>query len=59
VPDFRNTIYWNPAVKADKEGKASVEFWTSDFKSDFEVNIQGISPDGNAFSLRKIIKVKK
>ncbi len=59
VPDFRNTLYWNASIKADKEGKASVEFWTSDFRSDFEVNIQGISPDGNAFSLRKIIKVNK
>jgi hypothetical protein len=59
VPDFRNTLYWNPSVKPDKDGKASMEFWTSDFRSDFEVNIQGISPDGNAFSLRKIIKVKK
>lgn len=59
VPDFRNTLYWNASIKADKEGKASVEFWTSDFRSDFEVNIQGISPDGNGFSLRKIIKVNK
>jgi hypothetical protein len=59
VPDFRNTLYWNPAVKTGKEGKASIEFWTSDLKTDFEVNIQGISPDGNAISIKKIIKVKK
>jgi len=21
IPDFRNTLYWNPSVKTDKEGK--------------------------------------
>jgi len=58
IPDFRNTLYWNPSVKPDKEGKARVEFWTSDFVSDYEINIQGITPEGKTFSLKKIIKVK-
>jgi len=59
VPDFRNTIYWNPSLKTDRDGKASFKFWTSDFISDFEINIQGFSPDGKAFSIKKIIKVRK
>jgi len=59
VPDFRNTLYWNPSVKPDKTGKARIEFWTSDFISDFELNIQGITQDGNTFSIRKVIKVKQ
>jgi uncharacterized protein YfaS (alpha-2-macroglobulin family) len=59
IPDFRNTLYWNPSVKTDSEGKALVEFWTSDFVSDYEVNIQGITPAGKAFTLRKIIKVSR
>jgi hypothetical protein len=59
VPDFRNTLYWNPAVKADKDGKASVQFWTSDFISDFEINIQGFTPEGKPFTLSKIIKIKR
>jgi hypothetical protein len=58
IPDFRNTLYWNPAVVSDQNGKARIEFSSSDFVGDFVVNIQGISPDGNAFSLKKIIKVK-
>jgi hypothetical protein len=58
VPDFRNTLYWNPSVKPDKKGKASIEFWTSDFISDFEVNIQGITQDGHTFSIKKVLKVK-
>lgn len=59
IPDFRNTLYWNPAVRTDTSGKASVKFWTSDFASDFEIIIQGISPDGKPFSIRKNIKVTK
>lgn len=58
IPDFRNTIYWNPSVKLNNEGKARIDFWTSDYVSDFEVNIQGITHEGRIFSLKKIIKVK-
>lgn len=57
-PDFRNTLYWNPSIKPDKEGKARIEFWTSDLTSDYEINIHGITSEGNTVSLRKIIKVK-
>jgi hypothetical protein len=59
IPDYRNTLYWNPSVKPDKEGVARVEFWTSDFVSDLEVNIQGITPEGKTFTIKKIIKVKR
>lgn len=58
IPDFRNTLYWNPSVKPDKEGKTRIEFWTSDFVSDYEINIQGITPEGKPFSFKKIIRVK-
>jgi hypothetical protein len=59
IPDFRNTLYWNPSVKPDKDGKARVEFWTSDFASDFVINIQGFTPEGIMISAKKIIKVKR
>jgi hypothetical protein len=59
IPDFRNTLYWNPTVKPDKTGKARVEFWSSDVVSDFEIIVQGISSEGKPFSLRKSIKIKK
>jgi hypothetical protein len=58
TPDFRNTLYWNPSVRPDKDGKALVEFWTSDVKSDYNIDIQGITPDGKTISFRKTIKVK-
>ncbi len=58
IPDFRNTIYWNPAVQPDNSGRAKIEFWTSDGVSDYEINLQGIDPGGNLVSVRKIISVK-
>jgi hypothetical protein len=57
IADYRNTLYWNPAVKPDKNGKATVEFWTGDTKSDYIINIQGITSEGKSVSLRKSIKV--
>jgi hypothetical protein len=59
TPDFRNTLYWNPSVKQDNAGHARIEFWTSDYISDYQINIQGITSDGKPFSLSKIIKVHR
>jgi len=58
IPDFRNTLYWNPSVKTDKEGKAGIEFWSSDNTTDYMINIQGVTSNGKMISLRKILSVK-
>ncbi len=58
IADFRNTLYWNPSAKPGNDGRARVEFWSSDFKSDFEINVQGFAGDGTPVSFRKIIKVR-
>ncbi len=57
IPDYRNTLYWNPAVETDKRGKARVEFWASDFISDYEIKIQGITDDGKPVSFKKLISI--
>ena len=57
IPDFRNTLYWNPSVKPDTSGKAKIEFWSSDVVSDYEINIQGITPEGKLISVKKSLKV--
>lgn len=58
IPDYRNTLYWNPSVRPDNNGKAAVEFWSTDNKSDYIINIKGITEEGRPFSLQKTIKVK-
>lgn len=58
IPDFRNTLYWNPAIRAGNDLNFQVRFWTSDFRGDFEVLVQGVAGGGKAFSCRKIMKVQ-
>lgn len=58
VPDFRNTLYWNPSVKPGKNGKARIEFWSSDYVSDYVISIQGISSEGIPLSASKTIRVE-
>jgi len=58
IPDFRNTLFWNPSVKPGKEGYLTVEFWTSDVVSDYLINVQGITSDGKLISVRKYFRVE-
>lgn len=44
--DFRETIYWNPVVQTDKDGKAEVEFYNSDAGTTFRAVAEGIGFNG-------------
>lgn len=44
--DFRETIYWNPTIQTDKNGKAKVEFYNSDANTTFRTIAEGISANG-------------
>jgi hypothetical protein len=46
IPDYRNTLYWNPSVRTDSGGGASVEFWTSDEAGEFFVITEFTATDG-------------
>lgn len=46
IPDFRATLYWNPIIKTDADGKAAVTFWNSDEKTSVRVAVEGISGAG-------------
>jgi hypothetical protein len=58
IPDFRNTLYWKPDLRSDKDGKTSVTFFTSDEKGDYTIIVEGITPDGKAGISRLPFKVK-
>jgi hypothetical protein len=40
--DGRATLYWNPSVRTDAKGIATVEFYTGDRKTGLEVIVNGI-----------------
>ena len=44
--DFRPTIYWNPDVRTNSSGTATVEFVTSDAITNFRATVEGISASG-------------
>lgn len=44
--DYRETIYWNPVVQTNNEGKASVEFYNSDATTTFRAIAEGIGYNG-------------
>ncbi len=44
--DFRETIYWNPVVQTNKEGKAEIDFYNSDASTTFRAVAEGIGFNG-------------
>lgn len=46
-PDLRTTIYWNPTLTLDEEGKAEIEFYNSDTAPRHHIEIEGIDANGN------------
>ncbi|MCM1311277.1 MAG: hypothetical protein NC206_02630 [Bacteroides sp.] len=44
--DFRRTIYWNPDVRTDKDGKATVEFYNNSRCKQMYVSAEGVTKDG-------------
>jgi hypothetical protein len=57
-PDVRTTLYWSPLVQSDNEGKSSFSFYTSDKKSKYIINIQGMTKDGRPFTGYGFFEVK-
>ena len=46
IPDFRNTLYWNPDMHTDKTGKSAVEFYSSDESGEYIITVEGMTGDG-------------
>lgn len=44
--DLRTTIFWKPNIITDSQGKATVEFYTSDGTGDYKAIIEGLTADG-------------
>lgn len=44
--DDRSTLLWIPELKTDINGKAEVNFYTSDIPGKYIITLEGLSPDG-------------
>ncbi len=55
--DLRSTLHWEPNIITDKDGKATVSFYSADKPSAYAVIMEGIDVDGGAGYLRQKLKV--
>lgn len=46
-PDLRTTVYWNPDVITDEEGKANFQFFNADGPGTYKTVVEGIDENGN------------
>ena len=44
--DYRRTIYWNPEVTTDTDGRASVSFYNNGYSRALTVSAEGLTNDG-------------
>lgn len=56
VPDKRTTLYWNPQLKPEANGKAVISFYNDDFAKKFKVVVQGIDKDGKLLNVEKLVQ---
>ncbi len=47
APTLRSTIYWNPEIKTDKDGRAILDYYNADDKGTYKVIVEGIDTNGN------------
>ena len=52
-PDYRRTLYWNPNVITDEDGRARVEFYNNSFSHKFTINAAGITASGIPYILNE------
>lgn len=58
APDLRTTIYWNPHVVTNADGKALAGFFNADGIGNYKVIIEGINEHGNLGRIVYRYKVK-
>ena len=51
--DIRTTVYWNPNLQTDENGKATIRFYTPDNLIDPHLIIEGVSANGHIIRLEK------
>lgn len=56
--DIRTTLHWEPLIKTTKEAPSKILFFTGDIKSDYIIEIEGISDKGQPIHAIKTFNVE-
>jgi len=54
--DNRTTLYWNPNLRTDKAGKATIRFYNNDSTKKYKIVVQGIDKKGSVVLKEQIIE---
>ncbi|MBO7581574.1 MAG: hypothetical protein J6T38_08690 [Bacteroidaceae bacterium] len=46
MADLRRTIWWQPDIKTDEQGKAKVEFFNNSTCEEMHISVEGMTEDG-------------
>lgn len=57
--DNRITVYWNPSLEFDKNGKAQVTFYTTDSNTNYRIEVEGRSTAREYHYSEMVIERKK
>lgn len=57
IPDFRPTIYWNPELQTNSDGRCAFSFYAGDRSTTYNVVIEGVTNDGKLIHEVKRIKI--
>jgi hypothetical protein len=58
VPDYRNTLFWDPGLKPFRSTQPTVTFPAGDNRGDYLLRLEGITADGQVVSRKVRITVK-
>ncbi len=58
IPDFRQILYWNPEVILNDGNETNIEFSASEYRTKYNIDVQGITSDNKLVFSRSTIEVK-
>lgn len=56
--DIRTTLHWQPYLKLNTDGKATISFYTGDIPANYKVILEGITADGTPLYSTTNIKLE-
>lgn len=56
--DTRTTLYWNPSVVFDQNGKAKISFYAADQSVTYKVILEGITEEGEPLTSKMVFEVE-
>ena len=51
--DYRRTLYWNPNVKTDSDGKVTIEFYNNSSCKNIDISAETLTKEGGLGAITK------